>query len=713
VPDPASLRFFESDVRPLLAEHCLKCHGGDPQKIKGGLDLSARSGFQKGGDTGPVIDAKDPAASLLLKVVNYADDDHQMPPKKKLPQDKIDLLTQWVQMGAPWTPGAEGTTAAAAAPADDPKDYWAYKPPVRPAVPAVKNTAWVRTPVDAFILSKLEANGLHPSAAASKVALIRRATYDLTGLPPTPAEVEAFVNDPSPNAFEKVTDRLLASPHYGEQWGRHWLDLVGYADTNGYELDSDKPNAWRYRDYVVGAFNADKPYDQFLREQLAGDELPALTADSITATGYYRLGIWDNDPADPELAEYDSLDTIVATTSQVMLGMSMNCARCHNHKRDPILQEDYYKLVAFFHAIKPMTMKGPAIEVPLPGRPEGERALAVTEFGKPRETFVLGRGNPQNKLKAVQPGFPHVLAFPDPAFGPTTAGRRLTLANWITSPANPLTARVMVNRLWQYHFGRGIVPTPNDFGKLGQPPTHPELLDWLATEFVARGWDIKAMHKLLMLSSAYQMSSADDAASLAKDPQNELFWRFNMRRLTAEEIRDSVLMVNGTLNLQMGGPCVFPPMPPEVLATSSRPAQAWGKSPPDQATRRSIYVKVKRSLVYPVLATYDFADTDASTAVRFTTTVPTQALTMLNSAFANEQAERFAEKLEHDAAGDVERQVTLALAAVTQHAASSEQVARGVAFIRDLERQDHLAPHNALTAFCLLSLNLNEFVYLD
>jgi hypothetical protein len=332
---------------------------------------------------------------------------------------------------------------------------------------------------------------------------------------------------------------------------------------------------------------------------------------------------------------------------------------------------------------------------------------------------VLGRGSPQNKLKQVQPGFPSVLGVPDPKLAPgpfsegKTTGRRTILADWIASKTNPLTARVMVNRLWQYHFGRGIVPTPNDFGKLGQMPTHPELLDWLATEFVANNWDIKAMHKLLMLSSAYQMTSTDDTAALAKDPQNDLFWRFNMRRLTAEEIRDSVLAANGTLNLAMGGPGIYPAMPPEVLATSSRPKEVWGLSTPEQAARRSVYIKVKRSLLFPVLATYDFADTDTSTAVRFTTTVPTQALTMLNSTFANDQAELFARKLEQKTGTDVQRAVTMALTAVTQRAPATEDVARGVAFVGELQSKDHLTPHNALTAFCLLSFNLNEFVYLD
>ena len=716
--DPAGARFFELHIRPLLADSCLKCHGADPSKIKGNLDLTTRSGMLRGGDDGPAIDLNHPADSLLLKMVNYVDADHQMPPKKKLPADKIALLTQWVAMGAPWTTDAKDSPAAVQV---DPKNYWAYQTPKRPAIPTVAGNGWARNPIDAFLLAGLQANGLKPNGPADRVTLIRRATYDLIGLPPTQQEIAAFLNDQSPDAWEKVIDRLLASPHYGEKWGRHWLDLVGFAETNGYERDADKPNAWRYRDYVIRSFNQNKPYDRFIKEQLAGDEISPRTPDCIIATGYYRLGIWDDEPADNELARYDVLDGIVGTTSQVMLGMSMNCARCHNHKRDPIPQEDYYRLLAFFHHVTPMATNGSAVEMPVKYEPSVEpalqTALCVTESPEHIDTYVLGRGNPQNKTNLVTPGFPKVLGFADPVITPDaaagTSGRRTALANWIASADNPLTARVMANRIWQYHFGRGIVPTPNDFGRLGELPTNQPLLDWLACEFSARHWDIKSMHKLMMMSSSYQMSSADEPTALAKDPTNNLFWRFNMRRLTAEEIRDSILFVDGTLNPQMGGPSVFPEMPPAVLATSSRPLEVWGLSSPLQAARRSIYVKVKRSLLYPLLFAYDAADTDASTAVRFSTTVPTQALTMLNSVFLNQQADIFATRLEKTDGLDVARQIQDALTAVTQHDPPAMDIARGEQFVHDMQQQEHMNQHDALKAFCLLSLNLNEFVYLD
>ena len=349
--------------------------------------------------------------------------------------------------------------------------------------------------------------------------------------------------------------------------------------------------------------------------------------------------------------------------------------------------------------------------------PKDEKALSVAETGQPPETFLLRRGNPRVQGDKVEPGFPVVLGFPDPDLSKAqkgrSSGRRTVLAAWIANAANPLTSRVMANRLWQHHFGRAIVPTSSDFGRLGEAPTHPELLDWLASELVARGWKLKDMHRLLMTSNAYRAASTDDRAALAKDPANELFWRYPMRRLTAEELRDSILEVNGTLNLKAGGPSVFPPLPKEVLATSSTPKSAWGKSTPEEAARRSVYIKVKRSLLVPLLAAHDFADTDSSCAVRFATTVPTQALTLLNSEFMNEQAALFARKLEREAPGDVDAQVRLALRAVTQRPPSAKEVARGRALIDDLRSKDGLDAGRALSGFCLMALNLNEFIYLD
>ena len=685
------------------------------------------------------------------------------------------------------------------------KSFWAFQPVKRPDVPQVKQKDWVRNPIDAFILAKLEEKGFKSAPPATKVQLLRRAYYDLTGLPPAPAEVEAFLADNSPDAFEKVLDRLLASPHYGEKWGRHWLDLVRYAETNSYERDGAKPNAWRYRDYVIKSFNDDKPYDRFVREQIAGDEMPeaARSSDPVVATGFYRLGIWDDEPTDPVQSRYDGLDDIVATTGQVFLGLTVDCARCHDHKIDPIPQRDYYRLLAFFHNINHFRNGGPTDEAPVtaggadqealkqqiaelaqrrkqlmaeveeaeanfkqllegesgrepvkPGelpdllRKEGKRvlgeerfrqymelrrrlrqshfprdvptALAVTEAGTTApETFVLLRGNAASKGEKVEPGFPAVLSstepvIPPPAPGARSSGRRTVLANWLASPDNPLTARVMANRLFQYHFGRGIVRSPNNFGIQGDAPTHPQLLDWLASEFVARGWSMKAMHRLIMTSNAYRMASTGgDAKALAADPRNDLLWRFDMRRLTAEELRDSILALNGTLNTRLYGPSVYPPIPKEVLAGQSVPGKGWETSGPEESARRSVYVHVKRSLRLPILQSFDAAEPDVTCPVRFVTIQPTQALGTLNSEFMNQEADKLAGRLKREAGDDVRKQVALGMRLVTSRAPTDAEVDRGVHLIEDMKSKDGVTADVALKYYCLLTLNLNEFVFLD
>jgi hypothetical protein len=682
---------------------------------------------------------------------------------------------------------------------DQARSFWSFRPVIRPKVPEVERSDWVKNTIDAFVLARLEAAGLKPGPPAEKAALFRRVYYDLTGLPPTPEDVDTFLNDSAVDAYERVVDRLLASPHYGERWARHWLDLVRYAETNGYEFDAAKPNVWRYRDYVIRSFNEDKPYDRFIREQLAGDELEPATAEGIIATGYYRLGPSDSGAPDRLQATYDGLDDIVATTGQAFLGLTVNCARCHDHKIDPFPQADYYRLLAFFHNISPRaTQRRIALDVDqevqkaavaqhqqevadlkkatrafeealIPHLAGGEiddfknpdyrveiarkhvpehvpqqdfeyytdrvrrlaqlerrpptalaQALCVSENGRTApDTFVLLRGNPRSRGDKVEPAFPSVLArqaplMSEPGPNASTSGRRAALAAWIASPANPLTARVMVNRIWQHHFGRGIVRSASDFGYRGTPPTHPELLDWLAGEFVARGWSIKAMHRLIVTSSAYRMSSQPDAAALARDPENDLFWRFNLRRLTAEEVRDSILAVCGNLNgARLGGPSVYPRIQREVLYGQSMPGVGWRQSAPDDQARRSIYVHVKRSLTVPILGAFDAADTDASCPVRFTTTVPTQALALLNGEFINDQARIFADDVRRTAGEETASQVRLALRRVKQREPSTAEVERGVAFLARLRSKHEVSPGEALRSFCLLALNLNEFVYLE
>jgi mono/diheme cytochrome c family protein len=771
-PSPDAVRFFETKVRPVLADNCFGCHGETKQRA--GLRLDSRKAILTGGDRGPAVVPGQPEKSLLIKAVNQ-DEDLKMPPKgRKLSAQQIADLTQWVKLGAPW-PAADTKPETAVA-------HWAFQPLRRPAVPAVKDQGWARNPIDAFILAKLEAQGLRPSPPAARTELIRRVSYDLTGLPPTPAEVDTFLADDSPAACEALVDRLLESPHYGEKWGRHWLDLVRFAETNSYERDNPKPDAWRYRDYVIRSFNQDKPFDRFLREQLAGDELYPDDPDAIIATGYYRLGIWDDEPVDRVQAHYDGLDDVVATTGQVFLGLTMDCARCHNHKREPILQKDYYRFLAFFQNINDFRNGGPTDQRPIaydaggkaayeqkrrdleqkrrqaqaalaalektldtlraagetPDKEPLERhrkllrelaalnrqtvpaqtALCVTENGtRAPDTFVLYRGNPAAPREKVEPGFPQLFGVADPVITPPpggkSSGRRRALADWLASGDNPLTARVLVNRLWQHHFGRGIVRSPNDFGTKGDAPTHPELLDWLAAELQQNGWRLKALHRLILTSSAYRMSSRGRPEALAKDPTNNLFWRFDMRRLGAEEIRDSILALGGTLNAKMYGPGTYPEIPPEVLAGQSRPGYGWGKSPPEEQARRSVYIHVKRSLLPPILADFDAPETDRTSPVRFATTQPTQALVLLNGAFVNKQAGILAERVRREAGTDPARQVRLALRLATARQPGEGEVRRGLDLIAELKAKEGVTADAALKYFCLVVLNLNEFIYLD
>lgn len=708
------VEFFKTKVQPILKARCLKCHGGEA-KVRGGLRVDSRESIVKGGELGPAVSLEDPVESLLLQAINY--DGLEMPPNGRLSQEEVDVLTRWVKAGAPWTPGAQAPPAVAESRPESEKpavaaaarNYWAYRPIVRPDPPAVHNSAWVRNPIDSFILAGLEAKGLAPVAEADRATLARRLYYDLIGLPPTPEEVDAFVSDKSKDAYTRLVDRLLDSPHYGEKWGRHWLDLVRYAETNGYERDSAKPNAWRYRDYVIDSFNKDKPYDRFLAEQLAGDEIAPTSPEAVIATGYYRLGIWDDEPADKPLARYDVLDGVLSTTAQVMLGMTVNCARCHDHKKDPIPQTDYYRMLAFFIDVTNQDGRNSKqIDAGAAGKID---VMCVNEEGR-NQANVLLRGNPNLLGPKVEPGVPIVLGGDQTTFvaGP---GKRRAFAEWLVDRRNPLTARVFANRIWQYHFGRGIVPTSNDFGGLGEPPTHPALLDWLASELRDGGWTIKRIHRLILGSSTYRTSSTGSEAGLKLDPGDSLYWRFPMRRLLAEEIRDSILAATGVLNLKEGGPSVFPPIPKDVLARQSVPGKGWSTSPPDEANRRSIYVHVKRSLLVPVLAIHDSADTDSSCAVRYTTTVPTQSLGLLNGEFANEQARRFAARLKREFPNDPAGRIRRAIRLTTSRDPSAAEVERDAAFIESLEKEARLKPDDALIQYCLLSLNANEFIYLD
>ena len=814
---PEQVKFFDESVQPILKANCLKCHGDDPKKLKGELDLRTRGAVLKGGDTAPAAVPGKPAESLLIHAINHAKEGYEMPPSRKLKAEEIAVLTKWVQDGLAYP--ADRLDAAAAEPVKksftpEQKAYWAYQPLKQPAMPGAGH------PVDAFLQDKLKAKKLVPNGRADRATLIRRAYYDLTGLPPTPEQIDDFVKDPDAKAWEKLVDRLLASPSYGEKWGRHWLDIVRYAESNGYERDGPKPNAWRYRDYIIRSFNADKPYGRFLREQIAGDEMPRGPdeADPIIATGYYRLGVWDDEPADALQARADGLDDLVTITGQAVLGMTLNCARCHDHKGDPILQTDYYKMVAFFRdirdysndrntlssnsqtdispserrvvytkdlrdcearvetlrkemtaiedeAIKTMPSEDrvaaagadrPKVVAKMPAfldaatkkvyaekkreleelrkkpLPNQDLALSVNRCDpRPPATFVNLRGNPHAQGTVVKPGFPEILGLPDPVIptvgdGAKSSGRRTALADWLTAKTNPVPARVMMNRLWLHHFGKGLVPTPNDFGKLGESPTHPELLEWLAAEFreptPGQPWSqpgdaetLKRMHRLLLTSAAYQRSSTADAADMKSDPANTYLWRFNMRRLNAEEIRDSILKVAGNLDATMFGPSVFPKIPKEVLAGQSNPGEHWHFNParPKEGNRRTVYVSVKRSLQVPILSHHDQADSDNSCPVRYTTTVPTQALGMLNGEFTNEQAAALAERLRKEHPDDLAAQVARGIRLTTGRIPKDDEVAKDVAFLAALKAKHKLDDAKALGQYSLLLLNANEFVYLD
>ena len=799
---------FESEVAGILQTNCLKCHSGATPK--GALDLTRRAGILTGGESGSAVDLTTPAESLLVKAINY--NGSEMPPTGQLSPKQIETLTTWVAGGLAWPKDVESLHFEPPREPpkvnDETKKHWSFQPIRKPQIPETTGD-WAKSEIDSFILSQLTTHGLTPNPRADARALVRRAYYDLTGLPPAPEAVETFAADPSPEAWSKVIDELLASPHYGEKWGRHWLDLVRYAETNSYERDGAKPYVWRYRDYVIRSFNSDKPYDQFVTEQLAGDELPDKTPDSIIATGFYRLGRWDDEPADPELAYYDDLDDIVTTTGQTLLGLSINCARCHDHKIDPIPQKDYYSLVAFFRGVRRYgerseeSVRDSSIaEISLPeeaslhaaaikqyerelsevesnlkkleekiksdfsgvendefhfetnrvrliekrenglltdrevnryrgltdrrnnlreNRPSGmAQALCVTEdVAGMKPTFLLQRGNPASPGEEVHPAFPSVLSPPEAvipplAEGAVSSGRRTALAEWMTDAANPLTARVMANRIWQFHFGRGLVRSSSDFGFQGIRPTHPELLDWLAAKFVEDGWSIKSMHRLIMNSAAWQMSSRGREEALAKDATNDHLWRFDMRRLSAEEVRDSILRANGTLNAdRMFGPSVYTDIPDEVKAGQSQPGSGWGSSSPEDKARRSIYIHVKRSLLDPILESFDMADTDQTCPVRFNTTQPTQALGLLNSDFILEQALIFSDMTAKAHPESLPDQIRLALRQVTQRTPSEIEVTRGLKLIETLQKEHSLTSEQARSYFCLVALNLNEFIYVD
>ncbi|HZN10445.1 MAG TPA: PSD1 and planctomycete cytochrome C domain-containing protein [Blastocatellia bacterium] len=908
--------FFEKQVRPILVTKCQGCHNA---KFKSaGLDISSAEGFLHGGESGPLLSQENPEESRLLKVIGY-ESSLKMPPTGKLKDEEIAVLAAWVKMGAPW-PGA--APAAAAAPRSKPgavrefseaeKNFWAFQGMQRPAPPEVKDARWARSPVDRFILQKLEAKGLAPAPPADRLTLLRRATYDLTGLPPTEQEMKDFVADNSPDAFGRVVERLLGSPRYGERWGRHWLDVARYADSTGNDEDHRYPHAWKYRDYVIDAFNRDLPYDQFVREQLAGDLLPGSAGEEVNrrgiiATGFLALGPKAIAQQDKKKMLYDVYDEQVDVTSKAFLGLTLACARCHDHKFDPLLAKDYYSMIAIFAGTRsfkdPDSHVSVVLEKPLvtaaeydryqaanrahqeqvkrerialdeildaekervvraegprlaeyllaarrvyhdgaaapgvarqagldeghlakwveylkPGervrqhllawdnaRPEqlseaargyqerfrerlaewdgkmvkwraqyaqalAEQAKAVPErprFDAGEDRFFsdvylegggpyvvtekdqarLGAGD-QERVKALEEelarlkksappepemacavedgepvaqkvfirgdynshgedapkGFPLILAresrpASEKGNGEKGSGR-LELAAWLTRPEHPLTARVMANRIWQWHFGEGLVRTPDNFGKMGERPTHPELLDFLARRFVESGWSVKAMHRLIMLSSAYQMATENPGAGPEADPENRLLTRFPRRRLSVEEMRDGLLAIDGSLDLTVGGTLQ------QGRGTDGENSGGRLSLNPEKLKRRTVYVPLRRANLPTLLNLFDFGDATTVAGRRQLTNVATQALFWLNSRFLTESSLKVSEALVADKNLDDAGRVRAAYRRILNREATPEEVDAGLKFVAGARR-------GGWQSLCRALMSSNDFVYLD
>lgn len=726
-PTPEQLRFFETNIRPLLATHCYKCHGAEKQESN--LRLDTYAGIAKGGAAGPAMMPGKPEQSLLITAIGYQDADLKMPPEKKLVDKQIADLREWIRLGAPH-PDAGSVPSVAPRKIDLEKgrQFWAFQPPVDAPLPAVKDAAWPQSPIDHFVLAQLEAKGLRPARSADKRTLLRRATFDLTGLPPSPEEVAEFLADDSPQAFARVVDRLLASPRYGERWGRHWLDVARYADSNGLDENIAHGNAWRYRDYVAAAFQNDKRYDRFVVEQLAGDLLPAADPaarhEQLIATGFLSLGPKVLAEGDEMKMEMDIIDEQLDTLGRSVLGLTLGCARCHDHKFDPLLTDDYYGLAGIFKSTRTMehfkriarwNENSLASEADLARKAEHEQRVAaakkqidevvnaakqkigtatneadlkmIAETQFPAETqaelkklredvaklekaapimpSAMGviegtagdlavhiRGSHLTLGEKIPRRFPLVFTASEASSGipqnsgllansatPSNQSGRLQMAQWITDPGHPLTSRVIVNRVWRWRFGQGIVASPDNFGLLGERPINQPLLDWLARRFVADGWSIKTLHRLTMLSSTYQMSGQFNEAAAAADPENRLLWRFPTRRLDAEEIRDSLLAVSGQLDLSMGGSLLHVGNREFFFDHTSKDTTKY------DSRRRSIYLPVVRNHLYDVFELFDFHDPSVLSGDRTVSTIAPQALFMLNSDLVAKSCEELAKDL--------------------------------------------------------------------
>jgi hypothetical protein len=771
-PTTAGITFFESKVRPILAERCYRCHGPDSGKGKAGLRVDSPDALMRGGDSGPAIVRGEPDKSLLILAVRH-DGAVSMPPKSKLAQPEIDALAAWIKIGAPWPDYAGGP-----APVPNPGDsrrwddkaraFWAFQTLKVPAPPAVTNATWPLSAIDRFVLARLERAGLRPATSADKRTLIRRASLDLWGIPPSPEEIDAFLRDSSDQAFERLVDRLLASPRYGERWGRHWLDVARFADSNGMDDNLAYSDAWRYRDYVIAAFNNDKPYNVFVQEQIAGDLLvasaPARRDELVVATGFLAIGPKMLAEDDPVKQQMDIVDEQLDTSCRVFLALTIGCARCHDHKFDPLEMGDYYGMGGIFKSTRTMVsfrvdskwnttaLGGPQAGLRLEDlqqiidrhdnalvngnttrMSDEERAAhgklleeARKEYAAIPKAMAIGegdvgdleiflRGNHLTRGPVAPRRFPTILAGSDQPRLSTSQSGRLDLARWMTDPFHPLTARVMANRVWRWHFGEALVRSVDNFGKLGEPPSHPELLDWLATSLIADGWSLKKLHKRIMLGQVYQMSTNWNEQAAHIDPENRLLWRMPRRRMEAEVLRDSLLATGGQLDTTMGGTLIQTTPFENLTATGTALKPALY-----QSSRRSVYLPVLRSAVYDFFQAYDFPDPAVPNGDRATTTVAGQALFMMNGQVVELVCDRLAEVILSGASRADQDRLQEACRRIFGRPAASEECAEWTAFL-DLyqaasssagegrERRRHLA----WKGLCRALLSSNEFIYVN
>jgi hypothetical protein len=690
---------FDDEVAPVLARRCLDCHSGP--EPKGKLDLSRKERALAGGEGGAAIVPGKPEESPLWEKVAAG----EMPPKAPLPEAERVVLRNWIASGAAW--GTDPidtfrvTTDRRAG-----RDWWSLQPVVRPSPPAVQRDGWARSPIDRFVLATLEARGLAPAPEADRRTLIRRLSFDLTGLPPSPEEVDTFRNDPRPDAYERLVDRLLASPQYGVRWARRWLDLARYGESNGFEFDEFRPNAWRYRDWVVDAINRDLPFDEFARLQLAGDVIRPEDPGAVAATGFLVAGAYDSvgqnqqSEAMKAVVRGDELEDVIGAVGQTFLGLTVNCARCHDHKFDPIRQAEYYRLASALGGVRHGER-----DLPNPAGPDSAKAYAVA----PREagtTRIQLRGNPKLLGDVVTPGGVAALRGPSPDFGLAADApegeRRRRLAAWVTDPSNPLFARAAVNRLWEGHFGAGIVETPSDLGFNGGRPSHPELLDWLAAELAAQGWSLKAIHRRIVTSATYRQSSRLDPKAQRGDAGNRLLWRMTPRRLEAEMVRDAMLSVAGMLDVSLGGPSF------RDFEIVKAPGTAALLYPPIDPTRpgldrRTLYRAWARGGRNALLDAFDCPDPSAAAPRRAVTTTPIQALALMNNALVLHLSDRLAGRLEREVGPDAGRQVDRAYRLAFGRLPEPDERARAVALV---ERFGPAALARAI-------FNSNEFLYVD